>query len=149
MKKIFEAISCLMMGTMFLMFLVQIASRYILEDPFGWTLEVCLTLWIWIVFFGNAFIVKHEDHIKFDVLYQKSSERIQKIFSLIGATAVVIGMAYSFLPTWDYIDFMQLKRSATLEIPLRTVYSIYAVFIIGTVFMYSKRIYKILKYDEY
>jgi len=138
-----------MMGTMFLMFLVQIASRYILEDPFGWTLEVCLTLWIWIVFFGNAFIVKHEDHIKFDVLYQKSSERIQKIFSLIGATAVVIGMAYSFLPTWDYIDFMQLKRSATLEIPLRTVYSIYAVFIIGTVFMYSKRIYKILKYDEY
>ncbi len=138
-----------MMGTMFLMFLVQIASRYILEDPFGWTLEVCLTLWIWIVFFGNAFIVKHEDHIKFDVLYQKSSERIQKKFSLIGATAVVIGMAYSFLPTWDYIDFMQLKRSATLEIPLRTVYSIYAVFIIGTVFMYSKRIYKILKYDEY
>lgn len=138
-----------MMGTMFLMFLVQIASRYILEDPFGWTLEVCLTLWIWIVFFGNSFIVKHEDHIKFDVLYQKSSERIQKIFSLIGATAVVIGMAYSFLPTWDYIDFMQLKRSATLEIPLRTVYSIYAVFIIGTVFMYSKRIYKILKYDEY
>jgi len=134
-----------MIGTMFLMFLIQIASRYILEEPFGWTLELCLTLWIWLVFFGNAFIVKHEDHISFDVLYQKSNKKIQKIFSLISALAIAIGMAYSFLPTWDYIDFMRLKRSATLEIPLRTVYSIYAVFIVASVLRYTNKIYKILK----
>jgi len=145
LKNVFEGIACFMIGTMFLMFLIQIASRYILEEPFGWTLELCLTLWIWLVFFGNAFIVKHEDHISFDVLYQKSNKKIQKIFSLISALAIAIGMAYSFLPTWDYIDFMRLKRSATLEIPLRTVYSIYAVFIVASVLRYTNKIYKILK----
>ena len=25
-------------------------SRYILRSPFGWTLELCLILWVWIVF---------------------------------------------------------------------------------------------------
>ena len=46
-----------MLAVLFFTFLLQIFSRYILRSPFGWTLELCLILWVWIVFFGCAFVV--------------------------------------------------------------------------------------------
>ena len=39
-----------MLAVLFFTFLFQIFSRYVLRSPFGWTLELCLILWLWIVF---------------------------------------------------------------------------------------------------
>ena len=44
-----------MLFALFMVFLVQIAARYLFNVPMGWTVEVCLTLWLWIVFWGGAF----------------------------------------------------------------------------------------------
>jgi C4-dicarboxylate transporter DctQ subunit len=52
------------------------------------------------------------------------------VLALISAAAVAIGMGWSLLPTWDWIDFLKIKKSATLGVPLRTIYSIYALFLI-------------------
>ena len=41
-----------MLAVLFFTFLLQIFSRYILRSPYGWTLELCLILWVWIVFLG-------------------------------------------------------------------------------------------------
>jgi len=132
-----EGVAAAMLAALFLTFILQIFSRYVLDEPFGWTLELCLTLWLWIVFFGNAFIVRHKDHVTFDVIYQSVKPRTRQIFALIGAAAIVIGMAISFFPTWDFIDFLKIKKSATLRIPMRTIFSIYAVFTIAAVISYA------------
>ena len=42
--------------------LLQIFSRYVLNSPFGWTLELCRILWVWIVFFCCAFLVQEKDY---------------------------------------------------------------------------------------
>lgn len=70
------------MLAMFATFILQIVIRYtaradwiaeampFLEPSrYGWTLEFCLALWVWIVFFGNATIVRDRDHVTFDILY--------------------------------------------------------------------------------
>ena len=141
-----EGVAAAMLAAMFFTFILQIFSRYVLTEPFGWTLELCLTLWIWIVFWGNAFIVRHDEHVTFDVLYHAVSPRMRRIFALLGAAAIVIGMGASLYPTWDYIDFLKIKKSATLRIPLRTIFSIYAVFIIAAVVGYGWRFYRIARY---
>ena len=51
-------VTATMLAAMFVTFLLQIFSRYVLQTPFGWTLELCLILWVWIVFFGCAFLVR-------------------------------------------------------------------------------------------
>ena len=69
-----EAVAAAMMAAMFLTFILQIAVRYsarldwlpemapILEPSrYGWTLEFCLLLWVWLVFWGNAFVVRERD----------------------------------------------------------------------------------------
>ena len=134
-----------MLAAMFLTFLVQIFGRYVLVEPFGWTLELCLTLWIWIVFWGNAFILNERDHVTFDLLYLSVPSKVRRIFALVSAAAIVVGFVVSFWPTWDYIDFLRIKRSATLKIPMRTVFSIYAVFMIAVIVAYALRFWKVLR----
>ncbi len=125
-----EAVAAAMLAAMFLTFLLQIFSRYVMDQPFGWTLELCLVLWVWIVFFGNAFIVRERDHVSFDILYLAVPPGPRKVMALVSALAVALALAWSLLPTWDWIDFLKIKKSATLKIPMRTIYAIYALFLV-------------------
>lgn len=140
-----EFIAAAMLAAMFITFILQIFSRYVLLEPFGWTLELCLTLWVWIVFWGNAFVVRERDHVSFDILYLAMPRRPRQILGLVSAAAIVVGMALSFLPTWDYIDFLKIKKSATLKIPMRTIFSIYALFMVVIVLRYAWRFLRILR----
>ena len=49
-----EAVAALLLAALFLTFLVQVFSRYVMQTPFGWTLELSLILWVWLVFFASA-----------------------------------------------------------------------------------------------
>lgn len=132
-----EAVAAAMLAAMFLTFILQIFSRYVMADPFGWTLELNLTLWIWIVFFGAATIVRDRDHVTFDILYLAMPKGGRRVLALISAAAIAVGLAWSLLPTWDYIDFLKIKKSATLRIPMRTVFSVYAFFLVVVAIRYA------------
>jgi C4-dicarboxylate transporter DctQ subunit len=125
-----EAVAAALLGALFLTFLLQIFSRYVMAQPFGWTLELCLALWVWLVFFGCAFVVRDRDHVTFDLLYLAAPSRVRRILAAVAALAVAAALAASLPATWDWIDFLRIKRSATLQVPMRTVYAIYAVFLI-------------------
>ncbi|WP_341863738.1 TRAP transporter small permease subunit [Gymnodinialimonas sp. 57CJ19] len=155
-----EAIAGAMLAAMFVTFLLQIYSRYVLQAPFGWTLELCLILWLWIVFVGCAFNVRDSDHVTFDIVYLMAPRRGRQVFALIAAAAIVVGMAISFLPTLDYIDWMKMRRTSTVKnpftgdrIPLRTIFSVYAIFMVAVIARYGWRFVDVLRNgppdDEY
>ena len=141
-----EGMVAAMLAAIFLTFVLQIFSRYVMSNPFGWTLEVCLTLWVWLVFWGCAFVVGHDEHVTFDVVYRAVKPGTRRILALLGSAAIVIGLIASFYPTWDWINFLKIKKSAILKIPMRTVFSIYAIFIISTVAVYAWRFVKIVRH---
>jgi C4-dicarboxylate transporter DctQ subunit len=124
-----EGVAAALLAAMFLAFILQIFSRYVLVQPFGWTLELCLALWVWLVFWGNAFIVRDRDHVTFDLIYLSVRPRTRRIMALISALAVAGALAWSFLPMWDYIDFLKIKRSASLPVRMRSVMMIYMLFL--------------------
>lgn len=140
-----EAISAAMLAALFVTFLLQIFSRYVMSQPFGWTLELCLVLWVWIVFFGNAFIVRDNDHVTFDILYFAVPSGPRKIMALIAAASIACALLYSLAPTWDWIDFLRIKKSATLKVPMRDIYSIYAVFLVVVAARYIWRFVDVLR----
>ena len=141
-----EGVVAAMLAAMFFTFILQIISRYVLDEPFGWTLELCLTLWIWIVFWGNAFVVRHKEQVTFDVIYYSVKPRTRRVFALIGCASIVIGLGIAIYPTWDYIDFMRIKKSAVLRIPMRTIFSIFAVFMAATIVAYAYRFIWIMRH---
>ena len=140
-----EFIAAALLAAMFVTFLVQVFSRYVLAQPFGWTLELCLALWIWIVFWGNAFIVRERDHVRFDILYLAVPRGWRRAFSLISAAAIALAMVVAWLPTWDYIDFLRIKKSATLKVPMRTIFAVYALFMAVVMIRYGLRFVQIAR----
>ncbi len=150
-SRLTEAIAGGMLAAIFLIFLLQILLRYFFS-PAGWTLELIGILWVWVIFFSCAFIVRERDHVKFDIIYLSVPMRVRQVFAMLAAAAIVVGMLYSFLPTWDYIDWMKIRKTSTVrnpfsgeKIPLRTVFSIYAVFMLVVAARYAWLFFDVMR----
>lgn len=140
-----EDVAAGLLAVMFLTFLVQIFTRYVINYPLAWTLEVCLTAWLWLVFWGAAFILDDRDQVKFDLFYLAASRRTRRVLALVSALAIVGGFLAALPATYDYIAFYKIKKSATLRIRLDIVFSIYGVFAIAVIARYALRGWQLVR----
>ena len=46
-----------LLGLMFVAFLLQIVFRYFFNLPVGWTSELTVATWLWLVLWGSAFVL--------------------------------------------------------------------------------------------
>jgi len=164
-RRFADAIAALLMLTIFATFILQVAVRYsarlswiaealpILEpNNFGWTLEFCLALWVWLIFFGNAFVVRDQDHVTFDILYLAVRPRVRKWFIVVGGLAIIIALLLSISPTLDRFYIIRLKRTATLSnifgdrIRMRHIYMIYIIFLIVIPARYALHIWQTFRH---
>lgn len=151
-----EAVAATMMALMFATFILQVTIRYtaraewiaeampfLQPSNFGWTLEFCLALWVWLVFWGNAFIVRNHDHVSFDILYQAVSPVLRRKLFIVSSLVIACGLLLSILPTWDRIAVLRLKKTATLSalfgdwIRMRDIYAIYLLFLVVVTTRYA------------
>ncbi|RXJ72829.1 C4-dicarboxylate ABC transporter permease [Veronia nyctiphanis] len=142
-KRIADGVAVIMLAAMFLIFCAQILSRYVFNAPIGWSSELLLTLWLWVIFWAGAFCLQHKDHIRFDLLYLNVPNKAKRVFLIIAAVGVIVGFGASFLPTWDYITFYKIKKSAILKWRLDYVFSIYGVFL-GVIIL--RYVYDLIRY---
>ncbi len=134
-----------LLTVMFASFVIQIVSRYVLDAPVGWSVEVCLTAWLWVVFWDAAFGLSDRDHVKFDIVYHAAGRRAKQVLAAISALAIVVGLLASMPATYGFISFYQIKTSATLHLRLDYVFAVYGIFAIATVLRYLWRILRILR----
>jgi C4-dicarboxylate transporter, DctQ subunit len=138
-----------LLTVMFISFIVQIVSRYVLNAPVDWTLELCLTTWLWVVFWEAAFLLEDRDHIRFDIVYLTAGNRLRRVLALLAALAIIVGFMTALPATWGYISFEKIRRSDTLHIPLNYVFSIYGIFMIATIVRYGWRLWQVLRGREF
>jgi TRAP-type C4-dicarboxylate transport system permease small subunit len=134
-----------LLAAMFVAFMLQIFARYVINYPIGWTLEVCLTTWLWLVFWSSAFVLTERDHVTFDLLYLIVGKRMQRVFALVSAVAIVAGFLAALPATLDYITFYKIKKSSTLHIRLDVVFSVYGMFAVAVIARYAWRIWRLLR----
>jgi C4-dicarboxylate transporter DctQ subunit len=131
-----ENLIVIMIAVMFAAFLLQVAFRYILNWPTGWSNELTVVLWIWVVLFGAAFVVREEEEIRFDLLYGAVGPRIRRLMTVVSATVLIGIYVYSFPAVLDYVTFMKVQSTAYLKIRFDLLFSIYLVFVIAVVVRY-------------
>lgn len=139
-----ENVAAGLLAAMFLAFVVQVVSRYAFNAPIGWTQEVCLTAWLWVVFWGSAFLLEDRDHVTFDLLYAAAGRRARRILALVSALAIAAGIAAALPATLDYITFYRIKRSTSLGIRLDYVFSVYGLFAAAVAVRYLWRAARLL-----
>lgn len=140
-----DLVAASMLAALFSTFIVQISARYIFNFPVGWTVEVCLTLWLWLVLWGAAFCLSDRDHVKFDLLYLSARPALRRGFAAVSALAIVVALIAALPATWDYVDFYKIKRSATLRIPQKWIFIIYIAFCLALILRYAWALIDILR----
>lgn len=122
-----------MLATMFAAFILQIVFRYVINLPIGWTHEISVILWLWIVLFGTAFVVRDSEEIRFDILYGAASDKWRRVMVVISAAALVVLFTISLPAVIDYIMFMKVQKTAYLKIRFDWLFSIYGIFAVAMI----------------
>lgn len=131
-----ENIAAAMLAAMFAAFLLQIAFRYLLGLPIGWTHEISVVLWLWLVLWGAAFVVSEREEIRFDIIYGAVGPGPRRVMALISAFAVIALYSISLPAVVDYVTFMKVERTSYLKIRFDWLFSIYIVFAVVTIIRY-------------
>ena len=132
-----ENVAAAMLAVMFAAFVVQIAFRYFLNFPVGWTSELTVVMWLWLVLWGAAFVVKEREEIRFDLLKGAVGRRARIAMGLVAALALVVLYAASLPATYEYVTFMKVERSSYLKIRIDWLYSIYLIFLAAMIVKFA------------
>jgi C4-dicarboxylate transporter, DctQ subunit len=131
-----ENIAAAMLAVMFLVFIIQIFFRYVANFPVGWTQELSVILWLWLVLFGAAFVVREREEIRFDIIYGGVGPKARRIMCVITAVALIALYGISLPAVVDYVTFMKVEKTAYLKIRFDWLYSIYIVFVVAVIIRY-------------
>lgn len=145
LKKRAENVIVVLIAIMFISFLLQIAFRYLLNRPLGWTDEVTVLCWVWLVLWGAAFILSDKDEIRFDIVYGLVSERTRRAFTVISSLVLVVLFVVSLPASWNYVVFMKREKSAYLGMRFDYLYSIYLIFAIACIVKHGWIAWKTLR----
>lgn len=132
-----ENVIALMLGIMFLAFIIQIAFRYLLNFPIGWTSELTLIMWLWLVLWGAAFVLKESEEIRFDLLYWMVGRGTRRVMTIISAIALLALYLLSLPAVVDYVTFMKVQKTSYLDIRFDLLFSIYVLFAVAAIVRYG------------
>ena len=152
-----EFIAAMSLAAIFFTFLLQILFRYVpFLEPIGWSVVLISLLWVFVIFFGCAFIVREADHVAFDVLYLAAPRRVRKVLALISAVLMVIAMLYSLPAVWETVfanRLMDLKKIQTIRMPItgdkiaiKWLFAPFVMLMIVVTMRYLWRIYSVLRF---
>lgn len=140
-----ENVSVALLGTMFVVFVLQIGFRYFLVRPLSWSEEVCLLCWLWGVLWGSGVVLSDDDEIRMDILYNTVSDNARRIFTMITSVILVVLLIISLPASWDYITFMKREHTASLRIPINYLYSVYLIFAVACIIRHCRLFWSALR----
>ena len=131
-----ENVAAGLLAVMFVAFIVQIVFRYLLNFPVGWTSELSVITWLWLVLWGAAFVVKESEEIRFDLIYGAAGRRTRLVIGVITGVSIVILYGISLPATVAYVSFMKVEKASYLKIRFDYLYSIYVIFAVAVIVRY-------------
>jgi TRAP-type C4-dicarboxylate transport system permease small subunit len=128
-----EGVAALLLAIIFVAFLLQIALRYVFNWPVGWTTELSLAAWLWLVLWGAAFVLRDEEEIRIELLADRAPDGVRRAMGIVAALAVIVLFGMSIPASWSYVTFMKVEKSSYLGVRMDWMYSIYMVFAVAVI----------------
>jgi C4-dicarboxylate transporter DctQ subunit len=145
LRKRAENIAAGLLAVMFLAFLAQIGLRYLTDYPIGWTSEMTVVCWLWLVLFGSAFVLTEREEIRFDLIYGAVGPRARIGMAIVSSVALLVLYGASFKASWAYVTFMKVEKSSYLHIRMDWLYSIYLLFLVAVIARYVLLLARLLR----
>jgi TRAP-type C4-dicarboxylate transport system permease small subunit len=140
-----EDIAAGLLAVMFVAFIVQIVFRYLFNFPIGWSTELTIITWLYLVLWGSAFVLTEKEEIRFDLIYGSVGRRSRIAMATVFSLAVVILYGLALPATYAYVSFMKVEKSSYLKIPLNWLYFIYVIFCVAVIVRYLWLLWQLLR----
>jgi C4-dicarboxylate transporter, DctQ subunit len=140
-----ENIAAGLLAAMFLAFIIQIVFRYVFNFPVGWTSELTVVTWLWMVLWGSAFVLRENEEIRFDLIYSAVRPRVRIAMATVCALAILALYGASLKPSFAYVAFMKVEKSSYLKIRMDWLYSIYLIFLVAILARYVWLLSRLLR----
>ena len=143
-RSLANLVSGAMFAAVFLIFNYKIITRYLEHDEAAWADEVSVILFIWIIFWANAFLVRDKEQITFDLVYRQVPDGAKRWMAL--ARLVLIGGIFLWaLPgSVDYLLFLWRERTPVLGLRLDVIYSCFGLFLAAVILRAAGTIVKLI-----
>ncbi|MEO8546203.1 MAG: TRAP transporter small permease [Burkholderiaceae bacterium] len=129
LRHLAEGVAAAVFALLFATFIVQVVMRFVFNNPLAWSDELIVVLYILMVFWGAALLLKEKDHVMLDLVYEALPPGGRRIFGLLGA-ALVAGLMLVMLPqAFDYVKFMGREKTPVLDIPFSYVFAPFILFV--------------------
>jgi TRAP-type C4-dicarboxylate transport system permease small subunit len=144
LAQVAEAVAAGVFALLFLTFVVQVGMRFLFNRPLAWSDELIMILYILMVFWGAATLLKERDHVMLDLVYAALPPGGQRVFALIGA-ALMAALLLVLLPeAFDYVRFMQRESTPVLGIPFSIVFAPFVLFVVLVAWRYVVKLVRLL-----
>ena len=140
-----ENVAAAMLAVMFAAFIIQIAFRYLFNFPVGWTSELTVVMWLWLVLWGSSFVLSEKEEIRFDLIYSAVSPRVRIAMAIVFSVAIVVLYGVSLKPSFDYVSFMKVEKSSYLKIRMDWLDSIYLIFLVAIIARYLWLLWQLVR----
>ena len=100
----------------------QVFTRYVMNDPAGWTEEIARYFLVAIVFIGAAMSVRKNNHIQVDYLYRLIPKWAGRVLSNFVDVFRCVFLAYASWLTWLLIQRIGSSRMAIIDLPMGWVF---------------------------
>lgn len=137
-----------LLALLFVAFILQIVFRYLFNFPIGWTSELSVVAWLWLVLWGSAFVARESEEIRFDLISGAAGPRAGRIMGIIAGISIVVLYAASLPATIKYVSFMKVERSSYLHIRFDILYSIYVLFLVAVIVRYVRILWHLLRGED-
>jgi C4-dicarboxylate transporter DctQ subunit len=116
-RRFSEGFAVALMAIIFVSFIIQIVFRYAFNLPVGWTSELSVTAWLWLVLWGAAFVLTENEEIRFDIIVGAVGPRTRRVMAILSALALLVLFAISLPAAWSYVTFMKVESASCSRSP--------------------------------
>lgn len=115
---------------MFCVFVIQIAARYVFNNPVPWAYEVTVMCYVWLVVLGACYAERSRSHVTFTLVYDKLGIKGKAVCGFLGNLLMLIAFIAMFVPSCKMIQQMKMQVTSVFKIGLNIVYAPFIPFMI-------------------
>ena len=100
----------------------QVYTRYVLDDPAGWTEEIARYLLVAVVFIGASMSVRKNNHIQVDFVYRLLPPKPARVLSTAVDIFRCMFFGYATWLNWLLLGRIGSQRMAIIDLPMGLVF---------------------------
>jgi TRAP-type C4-dicarboxylate transport system permease small subunit len=138
-------VAALIVAALFAVLIAGVFARYVLGHPLAWTDEVAAMLFVWLVFWTSAFVLRLEEHVAFDIVYDLAPAGVRRVLGALGAACAAALLFWALPKIADYVVFLWRERTPVLQWRQDFLYACFPAFVAMTALRLSATAFALIR----